>query len=95
MKKITLDIDGKTVEAEEEMTILQAAQKAGIEIPTLCHHEKLAPYGGCRLCIVELIYDKRTKLVTSCVYQVEEGLVVKTKSDRLSRWDTAAGIWCS
>ena len=85
MKKVTLNIDGKKVETDEGTTILEAARGAGIDIPTLCYHEKLAPYGGCRLCMVELTSDKRTKLVTSCVYQVEEGLTVKTQSDRLSK----------
>jgi NADH dehydrogenase/NADH:ubiquinone oxidoreductase subunit G len=47
-------IDGKEVQAAEGMTVLEAAQSAGISIPTLCHHEKLAPFGGCRLCIVEI-----------------------------------------
>ncbi len=46
-------IDGKEVQAAEGMTVLEAARSAGISIPTLCHHEKLAPFGGCRLCIVE------------------------------------------
>ena len=85
MKKVTLNIDGKKIEADEGMTILEAARGVGIEIPTMCYLERLAPYGGCRLCTVELIFDNRTKLVTSCVYEVEEGLVVKTKSDRLSK----------
>ncbi|MFW6105523.1 MAG: 2Fe-2S iron-sulfur cluster-binding protein, partial [Chloroflexota bacterium] len=44
MSKVTLQIDGREVKAEEGMTILEAAQSAGIFIPTLCHHEKLEPY---------------------------------------------------
>jgi bidirectional [NiFe] hydrogenase diaphorase subunit len=46
MKQVVLQIDGREVEAAEGMTILEAAQRAGIFIPTLCHHEKLEPYGG-------------------------------------------------
>jgi NADH dehydrogenase/NADH:ubiquinone oxidoreductase subunit G len=53
MSEIRLQIDGQEVEAKEGMTVLQAAQGAGISIPTLCHHEKLEPFGGCRICIVE------------------------------------------
>ena len=54
MSEILLQIDGKEVRAKEGMTLLEAARSAGISIPTLCHHEKLEPYGGCRLCIVEV-----------------------------------------
>jgi len=85
MKSIKLKIDGKTTEAEEGMTILQAARGAGIDIPTLCYHEKLAPYGACRLCTVEIIKDSRTRLVASCVYPVEEKLLVKTDSGRVRK----------
>lgn len=85
MKNITLNINGKTVKAEDGMTILQAAQNAGIDIPTLCYHEKLAPYGACRLCTVEIVKRNRTRLVASCAYPVEEGLVVKTNSERVNK----------
>ena len=63
MSEILLQIDGKEVKAQEGMTILEAAQSAGISIPTLCHHEKLEPYGGCRLCIVEVESRGWTRLV--------------------------------
>ena len=77
-EKVTLQIDGKTVEAEEGATILEAARGAGISIPTLCHHEKLEPLGGCRLCMVELDFGDWQQRVVSCVYTVKEGLVVDT-----------------
>jgi len=54
MANITLTIDGQVVEAEAGMTILEAAEEAGIYIPTLCHDPDLKPYGGCRLCIVQV-----------------------------------------
>jgi len=85
MESIRLEIDGKTVEAKQGMTILQAAQGAGIDIPTLCYDERLAPYGACRLCTVEITKDSQTRLVASCVYPVEKGLVVKTDSERVRR----------
>lgn len=85
MSKVHLTIDGKKVDAEEEMTLLEAAQTAGISIPTLCHHEKLMPYGGCRLCMVEVEVRGWTKLVVSCVYNVEPDLVVTTQSEKLTR----------
>jgi NADH dehydrogenase/NADH:ubiquinone oxidoreductase subunit G len=71
MSEILLNIDGKEVKAKQEMTLLEAARSAGISIPTLCHHEKLEPYGACRLCIVEVESRGSTKIVVSCVYPVE------------------------
>jgi len=81
MESIRLEIDGKPVEAERGTTILEAARQAGIDIPTLCYDERLAPYGACRLCTVEITRDNRTRLVASCVYPVEDGLVIKTDSE--------------
>jgi bidirectional [NiFe] hydrogenase diaphorase subunit len=83
MSDIRLEIDGKEVAAKEGMTILQAAEKQGISIPTLCHHEKLEPYGACRICTVEVESRGRSRLVAACLYQVEEDLVVKTRSPKI------------
>ena len=85
MSEILVQIDGKEVKATEGMTILEAAQSAGISIPTLCHHEKLEPFGGCRLCIVEVQVGDWTKRVVSCVYTVEENLLVRTRSERIDK----------
>lgn len=85
MSEILLQIDGKEVGAKKGMTVLEAAQSVGISIPTLCHHEKLEPFGGCRLCIVEVEVRGWTKLVVSCVYPVEENLIVKTRSEKVDR----------
>lgn len=85
MSKILLKIDGKEIEAEEGMTVLEAAQGEGIEIPTLCHHQKLEPYGGCRICTVEAEKNGRSKLVVSCVYPVEKDLEVTTRSEKIDR----------
>ena len=85
MTEILLHIDGKEVGAREGMTILEAARSAGIFIPTLCYHEKLEPYGGCRLCIVEVEDRGWTKLVVSCVYPVEKNLVIRTRSEKIDR----------
>ena len=83
-KEIKLKIDGIEVKANEEGTILDAARKVGVEIPTLCYNSALSPFGACRVCSVE-ITDKRgrKKIVTSCNYPVREGLVVSTKSDKV------------
>ena len=82
---INLTIDGKKIGALEGTTILQAARRVGIEIPTLCHHDSLSPYGVCRLCMVEITQRGRKKLVTSCLFLVEEGLAVETSSERVLR----------
>jgi len=85
MSEILLQIDGSEVKAREGMTILGAARSAGISIPTLCHHEKLEPFGGCRICIVEVEVRDWTRLVVSCVYPVEENLLVRTRSEKIDR----------
>jgi len=85
MSEITLQIDGKEVRATEGMTVLEAARKAGISIPTLCHHEKLAPFGGCRLCVVEAEFRGQKRLVAACAYPVEKDLVVRTRSEKIDR----------
>jgi len=85
MNEILLNIDGTEVKASEGMTVLAAAENAGISIPKLCFHEKMIPFGGCRLCIVEVESDGWTKLVVSCVYIVENNLVVKTRTEKIDR----------
>jgi bidirectional [NiFe] hydrogenase diaphorase subunit len=85
MSGIRLQIDGKEIAAKEGMTVLEAARSAGIFIPALCHHEKLEPFGGCRLCIVEAEIRGWTRLVVSCVYLVEENLIVRTRSEKVDR----------
>ena len=85
MSEVTLQIDGKEVSAKEGTTLLEAAQKVGIVIPTLCHHAKLEPYGGCRLCTVEAEMGWETKLVAACLYPVEKNLVVRTRSEKVDR----------
>jgi len=85
MGEILLQIDGRQVKATEGMTVLEAAQSAGIFIPTLCHHEKLEPYGACRICTVEVEVGGRTRLVVACVYPVEPDLVVRTRSEKVDR----------
>jgi NADH dehydrogenase/NADH:ubiquinone oxidoreductase subunit G len=85
MSEILLQIDGQEVGAKEGMTILEAAQIAGISIPTLCHHEKLEPFGGCRLCTVEVEVRGWTNLVAACIYPVAKNLVVRTRSEKVDR----------
>lgn len=80
-----LRINGIDVAAEPGTTLLEAARFLGIEIPTVCYHEGLTPYGGCRLCVVEVSEAGREKsrLVSACTFPVEEGLSVRTHSRRV------------
>ena len=85
MSEILLQIDGREVTAKEGMTILEAAQSVGIFIPTLCHHEKLEPYGACRICTVEIESRGWTRLVAACLYPVEKDLKVRTRSEKVDK----------
>lgn len=85
MSEISLRIDGKVVAAGKDMTILDAARSAGISIPTVCHHEKLEPFGGCRLCMVEVEAGGRTSLVAACTYPVQKDLAVRTRSEQIDK----------
>jgi NADH dehydrogenase/NADH:ubiquinone oxidoreductase subunit G len=85
MSEIIIQIDGKEVKATEGMTVLEAAQSADIFIPTLCHHEKLEPYGGCRICTVEVEVRGWTKRVAACLYPLEQDLVVRTRSEKVNK----------
>ena len=85
MSEILLQIDGKAVKATEGMTVLQAARAAEIHIPTLCHHDKLEPFGACRMCMVEVETRGRKNYVVSCLYTVAPDLVVRTRSERVDK----------
>lgn len=78
---VTVNIDGKTIEVPEGTTVLRAAQSAGIHIPTLCDHPQLTPYGGCRLCLVE-VEGART-LQPSCTMPVSNNMVVHTATEKV------------
>ncbi len=81
---VQLTINGSLIETEKGKTVLEAARENGVEIPTLCYHPGLESLGACRLCIVEVAKASRPdkkKLVASCLYPVESGLVVDTQSD--------------
>ena len=75
---ITLTIDGKTVHAKPDTTILTAARESGIDIPTLCFLKDINNAGDCRMCIVEV--EGRRGFTTSCITKVEEGMVVHTNT---------------
>lgn len=80
---INLSVNGLKVQAEEGSTILEVAKMYGIDIPTLCYHDELTPYGACRLCTVEVDEGRRTRLVASCLYPAKEGIKVRTHTERV------------
>jgi heterodisulfide reductase subunit A len=94
---VQVTIDGQSIEVEEGTTILEAAQRLGITIPTLCHHPALEPYGACRLCTVEITPKgdgssagpsavrarPRSQLVTSCNYPIRREIEVQTASEKV------------
>ena len=81
MTEITLTIDGNVVKAQEGDTVLQAARKVGIEIPTLCDHPALEPFGACRLCIVEI--EGMRGYPPSCTTPATERMIVTTTSPEI------------
>lgn len=81
MSKITLTIDDKQVTVESGVTVLNAAEAAGVYIPTLCYHKYLTPYGGCRVCIVEI--ENMRGFPTSCTTPATDGMVVHTNTEQL------------
>jgi heterodisulfide reductase subunit A len=82
---VTINIDGKSVEVIEDTTILKAAEKAGVWVPTMCHSEYCEPYGVCRLCSVEVVRGKRSRIVTACNFPVRGGMTVRTNSEKI-KW---------
>jgi heterodisulfide reductase subunit A len=80
---INLTINDRPVEVPEGATVLEAAKKLGINIPTLCYYDAIEPYGGCRLCLVEVTSGPRTQLTTACTYPVSEGLTVRTDTEEV------------
>ncbi len=82
---IPFKIDGQPVEGKEGGSILEVAMDAGFEIPHLCYHEAVQPYGACRLCLVEVSRRGRSKITTSCTYPIMEGIEVLTGTEKVLR----------
>lgn len=80
---IKLTINNQDIQVEEGTTILEAAQKIGIKIPTFCYNEALTPYGACRLCCVEVTQGKITDIKASCLLKAQQGMIIKTDTKRL------------
>jgi predicted molibdopterin-dependent oxidoreductase YjgC len=78
-----LTIDGHTVTAHDGETVLTAARRCGVDVPTLCHDDRLDPMGSCRMCLVDV--DGQRRLQPACAYPATAGQVVHTKSDRVKK----------
>lgn len=101
---IEITINDQKVQVEEGCTILDAATKIGVDIPALCHHTSLEPYGACRLCTVEIHDGRKTRMVTACNYPIRNPITVNTVSEKtvntrntliqmmMSRWPNVAYI---
>ena len=80
---VEFTIDGKKVSAPRETSLLEVLLEHGYDIPHLCHHWAVEPYGACRLCLVEVKKGRKTKLTTSCNYPVLEGIEVTTLNEKI------------
>jgi NADH-quinone oxidoreductase subunit G len=80
---VTLTIDGKTVTVPKGTMVVDAAKTVDIEIPVFCYHEKLGPFGCCRMCLIEV--EKMPKMATACTLAAGEGMVVKTNTDKVEK----------
>ncbi len=81
MEYISITVDGKKISVPKGSTVLTVAQSQGIEIPTFCHHPQIKDSGSCRICVVEV--EGARNLPASCVHPVHDGMVVKTKSEKV------------
>ena len=80
---IKLKVNDKEIEVEEGLTVLQACEQAGFEIPRFCYHEKLSIAGNCRMCLVEM--EKSPKPIASCAMPAAEGMNIKTNTPKVEK----------
>lgn len=80
---VNITIDGRQIQAKEGSTVLQNAQAMNIDIPTLCFHKEVSPFGACRLCSVEVKANGKWKLAASCQIEVAKGMEVKTDTEKV------------
>jgi len=82
--QVTLTVNGQSVTVPKGTLILDAAKKVGIDIPIFCSHPKMAPVAVCRMCLVEV--EKMPKLQPACAVYVAEGMVVKTTTEQVNKY---------
>jgi len=84
-KMVRFKIQGRECEGREGESLLAAIRRAGFEVPSMCYHEAVSPYGACRLCLVEVKKGRKAKLTTSCNYPVQAGIEVLLDTAAVSR----------
>jgi len=82
---ISITINDQKFEAPENLTVLDVAREHNIHVPTLCFHEAIVPVGACRLCIVEIEQNGRTRTAASCVTPAVDGMIVRTDTEKIQR----------
>ena len=82
---VKFTINGVQVEAEKGESVIDVARRYGFEVPSLCHHHAVTPYGACRVCLVEITKGGRKKMTTSCNYEVLDGIEVVTDSEAIAK----------
>ena len=80
---VEIFIDGKSFEVDDGITVIQACEQAGVEIPRFCYHEKLSIAGNCRMCLVEM--ENSAKPVASCAMPVAQGMKIKTNTEMVTK----------
>ena len=80
---VKMTIDGTEIEVEDGITVLQACELAGVEIPRFCYHERLSIAGNCRMCLVEM--ERAPKPIASCAMPVGDGMVIKTNTETVKK----------
>ena len=80
---VKLTINGNVGEFPKGKTLLECIESSGLKVPTLCHHKALAPYGACRLCLVEVSFNGRTSIQASCTYPATDGLKIQTDTEEV------------
>ena len=82
---VTITVDGARIETPEGMSVLEAALEAGVCIPNLCYIPSVSPLGACRVCIVEVVQNGRSKMTASCTLEAKEGMVIRAHSEAIIR----------
>jgi bidirectional [NiFe] hydrogenase diaphorase subunit len=82
-EQVSFEAQGRTCQGIRGESLLEALRRCGFEVPSLCHHPGVKPYGACRLCLVEVQKKRRRRLVTSCDYPLEEGLQVFLDTEKV------------
>ena len=88
---VKLKVNDIDLEVEEGLTVLQACEKAGAEIPRFCYHETLSIAGNCRMCLVEI--EKSPKPVASCAMPISEGMNIMTNTEKVEKARKGYGIF--